>query len=316
MLNVTYNREDDRPALLRTWAECQLPLFGRWCNLHLTAYHVGNGTAITFGLREASMDQIRYDRGNASCNGMLNLGRGSGSDRQYFEQAIPAPNVIGQFLDWSTLQDGEVTAARTVSEAILRKVESLIETVRQSIRNNLGKNAKDQAVNVLGERYDDVTKQAVRDFLGQLNWALLLDGSGLTDQAQSVIDYTLSNNPVDMYSIGHDDDTGIPLIQYAELKRFDKTTLANIKASALLRKVCGDKLGDMFDQHGKIVITENDYTFHIAPGKFVDCIDPTGKSDEVVISYLHIRNKFDAWMDMAIAHGAQAGFQKKRKKNG
>ena len=70
------------------------------------------------------------------------------------------------------------------------------------------------------------------------------------------------------------------------------------------------------------------YSFEITPGKFPVVTDPNGKTarfcihtigfscnpiDEVVIAYLHIRNRFDEWMDMAIIHNAQSGFQRERK---
>ena len=326
-MNVAYNRVDEGDAVQVTTAHVHLPLYGRWTALHVTSYCVGQGTAITFGMRPSASDEIKHDRMNATLNGQINMSRGSGGNRQQFQQTVTVPNVIGQLLDWSTLNGGEVAAARTVCEAILRKVESIVETVRQGIRNNLGKNAKNQTLTVLGERYDKITKDAVHAFLKELNWPLMLQGAGLTTEAMHVVDYTLTHNPVDMFTIGHHDDTGIPLIQFAELKRFDRTTLANIKASNLLRKVCGNKLGDQFDKDGKIVIYEHDYCFVIAPGNFIDCTDPNGKTarlcihtmglscnpiDEVVISYLHIRNKFDDWMKMSIAHGAEQGFRKAR----
>ncbi len=326
MLNVTYNRLTD-PDVKVTSASAHLPLFGRWCKLNVTSYSVGGGTAITFGLEKSKTSEIRHNQSDASSNGAVVLARGMGGNRQTFEQDIVAPKLVGQLLDWSTLEGGGTQAGRTVSDAIMRRTESIVETVRQSIRRNLGENAKDQTLRMLNHRYGKATYETIRSFLGEINWRLMLEGAGLTDDAATVIDYELAHHPIRVYRITHG-DTDIPLLANAALNRFDRTTLANIKATTLLKKVCGEKLGEQFEKTGKIIIRQYDYRFVIIPGQFVECVDPNGKTarlcihtigfscnpiDEVIISYLHIRNKFDEWMRMATVHGAEQGFQRSRK---
>lgn len=326
MLNMVYTRLDD-PDVLVTLVSCHLPIFGRWCKLHVSSYSVGGGTAITFGLQPSDTLEVSRDRGNATF-GKITLARGNAGNRQLFEQGIEAPKLTGQLLDWSTLADGGTPAGRTVSAAIRNRSESIVETVRQHIRRNVGKNVKEQTIETLNERFGKTTYETIRSFLGEINWRLMLEGAGLDEDGAALIDYESANIPIRVFRITHDDDTDIPLIANAELNRFDCTTLANIKATTLLKKVCGEELGEQFEKTGKIIVYKHDYRFEIAPGQFVSVTDPNGKTarlcihtvgfscnpiDEVIISYLHIRNKFDEWMAIAAAHSPQAGFQQRRK---
>ncbi len=306
-------------------AYCQVPLYGRWIDLSISAYHLReSGTCINFAVVPTS-DLRSDDTFAARRDGMLVMERGSGGHRQTFQQELVAPYLLGQFLAWSDLRDGGVDAGRALSAAMLRKAESIVETVRVSIRNHLSGEVSAQALRILNERYGKSTEKVVNAFLGQVNWKLLLDGAGCDDDCLNVVDYTLSNQPVTSFDVNFDGETTIPLVAHSEVGRWDRTTLANIKATALLKNVCGTVLGDEFDATGAITMVERDYKFRIRPGQFVDCEDPNGKTarlcihtiglsvnpiDELVIAFLHIKHRFDAYMRMAIYHGAQPGFVK------
>lgn len=324
MLNVTYNRIVD-PDVTVTTAAIHLPFYGRWCRLDITSYCLGGGVSITFGLTKSDIRDIQH-RGDASPTGAIGLSRGNNGNRQDFEQEIVSPFLVGQLFEWSQLGGGGVIAARTVVVSVTERTESIVESVRQSIRRNMSAGVRNEVLDKLNDLYGTKTYQAIRTFLGEINWRLMLEGSELDDDAFGVFDVTFAD-PILVHRITSDDDTGIPLIANAELKRFDRTTLANIKATTLLRKVCGDKLGDKFDKTGHIIIWEHDYRFVITPNQFVECTDPNGKTarlcihtkrfscnpiDEAIISYLHIRNRFEEWMAMAVVHSAQSGFQRNR----
>jgi hypothetical protein len=332
-MNITYDISfDGGDAVKVTTARCQLALYGRWCDMSITAYCLGDtnfqapSTAITFGIQD--LKQVDVKPGQSHCatiDGVFNVARGSGSDRQQFQQQLSIPRIYGQLLDYSDLHNGGVPAGRVTTQSVLRRVESIIETIRQSIRRNLGCEVKEQTLARLHDRFGKITKQTIRQLLGEINWRFLLDKSGGDDDFFNVVNYAMAHNPPQFHSILHCDDTDIPLIQSSPLGRFDKSTIANLKATALLKNVCGEKLGEEFDKTGRITVKEHGYIFVIEPGQFVRCTDPNGKSarlcihtsgfqvnpiDEVVIAYLHLRHKFDDYMKLAIVHGAESGFQR------
>ena len=284
-------------------------------------------TAITFGLRNLKNTDLRESCFDGVNDGMLRLSRGKGRDRQDFDQLIGVPNIIGQLLDYSDLTDGGVPAGRTVTGSILRRIESIIETLRQNILTNISSDpeVRDLALQTLHDRYGAVTEETLRTFLGQIDWRLMLAKSGCDDDALNVIEFAMGHNPPRFCSILDAPSTDIPLIRFAPINRFDRATIANIKATALLKNVCGETHALEFENTGSITVHEQDYKFVIRPGEFVGCTDPNGKTarlcihtlsfavnpiDELIIAYLHIKNKLVPYMREAIAHGAETGFQK------
>lgn len=310
-------------------ARCQIPLFGRWCEMTVTAYCLGDSyqqaaaTAITFGIQDLSQRDLRSERRQDGLrDGILTLARGSDGNRQQFEQHLSIPRIIGQLLDYSDLSGG-VPAGRTLVRSVLRRTESIVETIRQHIRNSVGADVRDLTLQTLSHRYHRATEQTLQSFLGAIHWRLLLSKSGCDTDCLDVVEYSFAHNFPRLYNLLHDDATNIPLIANAPLYRFDRTTVANIKATALLKNVCGETMATEFDKVGHITVKAHGYRFVIKPGQSVECTDPNGKSarlcihtmnfsvnpiDEVVIAYLHLMHKFDDYMKLAIVHGG-GGFR-------
>jgi hypothetical protein len=334
-MNVVYNIPLTEPEATVITAKCQLALFGRWIELDVTSYCLhphatAPTTAITFGLRNCQNADLRCDSFNSIRDGRLGLSRGRGAMRQNFEQVIDAPNIIGQLLDSSELADGGVFAGRTVTGSILRRIESIIETVRQHIRDNLSRipDVRNLALTTMHDRYGKHTAETIRTLLGAIDWRLMLAKGGSDFDQLNVVEFAMGHNPPRFHSI-LDNPTGeIPLIRHAPLNRFDQTTIANLKATALLRNVCGEQHAVEFENLGRIIVKEQGYSFSIKPGEFVDCLDPNGKTarlcihtigfqcnpiDEVVIAYLHIKHKLVAYMREAVLHRVQDGFQREPK---
>lgn len=329
-MNIVYNISLDDTYVTVTTAKCQLPLFGCWCEMDITVYCMRasewarSETAITFGVRQLK-DTVRGDVFDAVPNGVLKMSRGEGTDRQVFEQHITIPNIIGQLLDKSQLDYGGVPAGRTITGSVLRRVESIFETIRSSIRKSFSGEIMSEVLQKLDDRYGQITSNVIEKFLGEIHWRLLLAKAGCDEDCLNVIEYASTHNPPQFYDILHDGEVDIPQIALAPIHRFDQTTVANLKATALLRSICGDKLADEFDKFGKFVIFQDGYQFILEPGQFVACTDPNGKTaklcihtanfscnpiDEIIIAYLHVKHKLKEYMRVAIAHGAEQGFQR------
>jgi len=332
-MKVTYELTMNEDAVTVISAKCQLPLYGRWTELVVTSYALHERdfttmTAVNFGFRAIPNSEVRGDTFDASQNGMLNLSRGKGAMRQQFQQALHVPNIVGNLLDYSDLNDGGVPAGRTVTGSILRRIESIVETARQRIRDNMSTDPEVRAMtlNLIDERYGDATAKAITGFLGQIDWKLMLAKSGCDDDQLNVVEFAMGHNPPRFHKIHDEPSVDIPLIASAPLNRFDRATIANIKATALLRNVCGEKLFNEFESTGQITVNEQGYEFVIKPGEFVGTTDPNGKTarlcihtigfqcnpiDEVVIAFLHIRHKLAAYLHEAIVHSPQQGFTTK-----
>lgn len=324
-MNITHNRVDESEVVLTT-ARCQLPLFGRWLDISITSYCANGATAVTFGIQQlATKDITGGNRWSGLSDGKLQLSKGDGGNRQIFEQLVESPKLAGQFLDWSDLSDGGVPAGRTVSKAFLRKTESIIETIRLHIRKHLHQGSICQATDVLHSQYGPATRIEIKSFLHEINWRFMFEHAGCDTDCMNVIDTSLRNNPVEFHPINFRGESEIPVLTIAELVRFDSSTLADMKATSLLRHVCGDELATEFSRTGAITIKRYGYRFRLRPNQFADCVDPNGKTarlcihttsfsvhpiDELVIAYLHIKHRFAEYMKMAVPHGAHREFQK------
>lgn len=331
-MDIRYHVSLDHEAASVSTARCELPLFGRWCEMTVTAYCLRDtdvevpATAITFSIQNLARRDLKSDRWmDGLSDGVLTVTCGSGGNCQQLEQHFSIPRIIGQLLDYSDLADGGVPAGRTLVQSVLRRTESIVETIRQALRKTVGKDVRDITLRALHQRYGKVTERIIREFLGSIHWRLLLSKSGCDTECLDVIEYSFAHNFPRSFGILHDDATDIPLIANAPLNRFDSTTIANIKASALLKDVCGERLGAEFNATGHITVKFNGYRFVIDPGHFIKCTDPNGHSarlcihtlgfavnpiDEIVIAYLHLRHNFDDYMKLAIVHGAESGFRK------
>ncbi len=332
-MNIVYDISLDEEHVAVVAAHCQLALYGRWVEFNITSYMLHDrysnhtSTAITFALGNLKNANLRGSSFDGCNDGILRLARGTGSNRQYFDQVISAPTMIGQLLDYSDLNDGGVPAGRTVTGSILRRIESIVETVRQNILMNMATDpvVRQVTLETLHDQYGKKTEKTLQTFLGQIDWRLMLAKAGCDDDQLNVVEYAMGHNPPRFHSILDEPSNDIPLIAFAPINCFDRTTVANLKATALLHNVCGEKNGVEFESTGQITVEEQGYTFVIKPGEFIGCTDPNGKKarlcihtigmavnmiDELIIAYLHIKNKLLPYMKEAIAHGAEKGFQK------
>ncbi len=323
IMNITYAKQT-ADGITITVARAHLPLFGRWTEVSFTVYCLGDTTLINFGLKGG-------ERGKGKLNEALPydsliMSRGSEGNRQDFEQKIEVPHLFGTILGHSDLSEAGVPAGRLVASSILRKSESMIETVRQHIRKNVGQEVADVCLRELHDRYAEYTTESINSFLRDIHWRMMLQHSGCDLTTMTVINTTMTTNPLNRNSLLFSGESDIPILERGEMAHFSQEYVANIKATALLMKVCGKELAKEFETDGRLTVKQDGFTFVIRVGEFVDCIDPSGKTaslcihtvgfscnplDEVIISYLHIRNRLQEWLNMAIAHSAQAGFSKK-----
>lgn len=310
-----------------TVANCELPLYGRWTKLEITSYVINDGIAISFSIEPISSN-IRNNRtfDATTDKRQLTFARQYNGSRQTFNQVLTFPKIKGTILHWSELNGGGVDAGRVVARSMLRNVESIAESVRYYIRRSIGGEVKEQVLSTIDERYQDITRKALYDFLREINWKFMFRQIECDEDTLTVIIGSLpGNNVVQCHPISFDGDTGIPLTFAGESFHFDRKSIADLKATGLLRSVCGNVLADEFEKTGGITIEQNDYKFHMKPNSFVDCWDANGRHtrlcihtvnfmvnpiDELTIAYLNIRNKFYEYMRMAVYHGMSPGFVK------
>jgi len=326
-MNITYRTKDYKDVVLSTTAHCQIPMYGRWVDLQVTAYSSNGGTAINFTAKPLT-DELRakktFDGTTNDRQLRIDIDRDSG--RQSITQNITFPQICGVILHWSELNNGGVDCGRTVARAILEKTKSMVETIRIGIRQHVAKTRRQQILDILGDRYTTITEGVVKQFLGEINWRMMLRGANCEADTLNVIEASLDGrNASSFHAITFDGDTGVELIANTERFSFSRLDVASMKATGMLRKVCGDELGDEFNLTGAITFSHNEYIFKMRANQFIDCTDPNGKHarlcihtlafqvnaiDELSFAYLNIKNNFDEYMSTAIYHGPQKGFVK------
>lgn len=319
-MRTTYQRILDNGATVTT-AFTVAPFYGKICAFTLTAYHLHQPagdtiTAITFSFREGRSERLTGI--DHLPDGMLRIPE----PHRTLEQRLVVNPLCGHVLDMSNITDGGVEAGREIAQAILRKFESIVETARQSIRNNMGREVRDEALNRLHDRFHKPMHETVTGILGQFNWPLLLDGSNCGEECLGVVDYTMGHNRPAYHDITFDGETGIPTLA-SESFAFTKQAIADFKATTLLEHVCGHELATEFSKKGRITIKSGGFTFVIRPNKFVECTDPNGNKgvlcihaasfscnpiDELTIAYLSIKHRLKEYLKTAVIHRHDSGF--------
>lgn len=315
-MNIVYQVRDICEYVGVTTAKCQLPLYGRWCDLTINAYCLGENpydataVALSYGIRPMNNRDLRGNCLGAAPDGLLRLARGSGGNRQEFDQKIDFPLITGEFCDKHTVAGGGVPVARNLIRGILRGMESMVETIRQSIRCSFSDSIRDLAIHTLDDRYGQTTVRTLRSFLGEIHWELMLQKSGCDEQQFGCIAAMASANPPRFYDLDFDGESDISLVgeragdvvagmtatirlaqaaqrraeQYAEQLQRDKDKAeASGKARNLLESICGTELAAEFDTVGYITMKQNGYTFEIPANDMIRCIDPNGKRADLCI---------------------------------
>lgn len=315
-MNIVYQVKDICEYVGVTTAKCQLALFGRWCDLTINAYCLGENpfdataVALSYGIRPLDNRELRGSCLGAVPDGLLRLARGNAGNRQEFEQKIEFPLITGEFCDKHTVAGGGVPVARNLIRGILRGMESMVETIRQSIRCSFPKSIRDFAIATLDDRYGQTTVRTLRSFLGEIHWELMLQKSGCDEQQFGCIVAMAAANPPRFYDVNFEGESDISLVgeragdivagmtaairvaqaaqrraeHYAEqLQRNKDRTEASGKARSLLESICGTKLALQFDTVGYITVKQNGYTFEIPANDMVRCIDPNGKQANLCI---------------------------------
>lgn len=349
-MRITYQAQPVCDFVNITTAKCQIALFGRWCEITLNCYSLADnefdltGFAIGYGIKPLLQQDLRCSSFDAVIDGVVKLSRGSGGNRQYFEQIIDFPPIGGQLLSRRILTNGGVGEARNLIGDILREFESIVETIRQHIRYSLSESVRPEVVKMLQNRFGEVTVRNLRNFLGQLHWPFLLSKVGCDEGQVNCIEAMSRLNPPRFVRVDFEGNSEIPLVgqvltgdivrdmrnvlytlhcQRREAERQRKLSEANARARLLLESVCGSRLAQEYDAKGFITIEQSGYTFEIQPRAFIRCVDPNGKRgelcihtqgltcnplDEVAIAYLYIRHNLAEYMRTAHLQRHEPGF--------
>ena len=320
-MKTTY-RQISGDQVHMTTATVLAPLFGRWCSLSVTAYCPGDELAITFALAPAERSACPDSPFEALPDGILRVRDGAGASYRVVEQEIVFRPLNGWVLELSDVRDGGVEAGRMIVAAVLRKLEAVFETVRQTVRRGIAEGIRGRAIPLLRERFQQATRRTITELPGSLHWPLLLDGSGCGDECLNVVSYSLAHNPPNFRDIDIDGDSGIPTVGN-ESACLDPGSLADARAATLLRRVCGEPTAEEFRQTGRITVESGGYRFVIAPRAFVECTDPNGRRgrlcihtaglscnpiDELIVAYLSIRYRLREYLRTAIVRGHEPDF--------
>lgn len=294
----------DQGTICVTHASQELTLFGCRIRLVITAYTNNTPgdrwTAINFVSEGVNRSRLRLN--HRTENGFKTI-----------EQFLDAPVIYGGLLDHSTLDDDhDVAVGRTVADAFLRRMAGVVEENRATLRRCFGKEVRAHGVDHIARYMGDVSEfdKALRE----LHYALLLRHSGIPESAIQAIETIMRNNRFERYPFDHDGVVAIPPLS-AESFVFSKETVANMKATALLRHVCGDELYREFRLTEQITVHSRGYKFVISPRAHVHvtdegtggcadfCIHTSGFScnpiDEVVLAYLSIQHEFERYFKTA-----------------
>lgn len=301
-----YQRQQPNELVSLTIAKRSIQLFGRPCDFSLTTYVFEGTASIIFGLKPQG-------------NGIIGLNHTTDGRIRTIEQHLVIPDIDGSFLEPSHLDcDEEVYTARTISRALLQTTASMVEGVRQSIRDHLGKECFERAVQHIDNCWGSQIEKCMATLYDEINWPLMLEGSGASERVLQVIETSMRNHNIEYHPLGYEGVVTIQPLVLFETFRIDKTRLSDLKATVLLKHVCGEEYYNEFVKHSRITIEHEGYTFVVAPGRFVKATDPYGHSvelcihtvgfscnpiDELVLAYLHIKNQFEWYMKTANIFG-------------
>ena len=315
-MKITYQVKDICDFVGMTTAKCQVSLYGRWCDLTINAYCLGENpldataVACSYGIRPLDSRELLCSSFEGVQDGMLRLSRGTGGNRQNFDQELLFPTLTGTLFDKQTVADGGVPIARNLIRGILRGAESMVETIRQTIRCSFPDDIRDFALQQLDDKYGAVTVRTMRSLFGEIHWRLMLAKSGCDDQQFDCIEFMAAHNPPRFYDVNFDGESDIPLVgekpgdvvkgmqdfvrlaqaerrreeeHLALLERDKAEARANGKARGLVESICGPKLAREFDNRGYITVKQSGYTFEIPANSFIRCTDPNGKRADLCI---------------------------------
>jgi len=334
--NVSHHVRLETDLLSVMGVNAYLPVYGRWIAISFSVFTRAkfddHATSITYGVRPVSNkpslvtmrndcpqvtyeDEFDYKAMLASRFPMVRLNVGDGGHKRDVEQELMIPTLRGNILDFSYLADGGEIAGRTIAAAVLRKMESIIEKVRQSILDGLAPEFRERFVNRLAKHYNKHTAKALDSFLASVNWKLLLMRSRCDDRCGDVVDYTLLHNPFVHYGIDHTDAVNIQTYNslgehfHNEVReriifeRMEVIRIANEDerqrqwearhagriaadrvAADMLLEVLGKSVATEYAEDGQISIVKNGYSFIIRDNNsFIKCIDPDGNKAELCI---------------------------------
>lgn len=297
-----YQRQQPNELVSLTTAKREIRLFGRYCDFSLTTYAFEGTTSIIFGLQPKG-------------DGIVGLNHTTDGRTRTIQQHLAVPHIDGSLLEPSHLDcDEEVHTARTISQALLRTTASMVEAVRQSIRTHLGRECFYKAVRHIDHCWGSRVDECMATLYDEINWPFMLEGSGASDQVLQVIETSMRNHTIEHHSLRYEGTVTIQPLVLFEAFRIDKTRLSDLKATMLLKHVCGQEYYDEFVKHNHITIEHCGYKFEVAPGRFVKATDPEGNKaelcihtvafscnviDELILSYLHIKHQFSWWLNTA-----------------
>ncbi len=308
------------PEIAMASASTFLPLYGRWTRLSFTVNTVRRhgfpATTINFGLRAANdADNFRGRLSRASNDGKLSIYYGDGGHKRQVEQVVDIPNLSGTIMEFSYLHDGGEAAGRIIAQAFLRQMESILESIRRSIRQQLAPSICDSFIVKIDSEYGEHTRDALDNFLKGINWKMLLMRSGCDERCGNVADFSLLHNEFRHHPLSVVDTEIKPFDYFAPAMRFENPNIedqireaheremieadrqrreraekqhkemlhANATAVELLASVCGQANADIFAKSGHVPLEHDGYNFKLRAGHFHRCTDPNGKTADLCI---------------------------------
>lgn len=283
-------------------------------------------------------------------DGLLIINDGDGGHKRAIEQTIEFPTISGSIVENSFFRGSGEDLPQFISTQLQTKLESALERCRQLISSDMGDSTKDRAFTRLDDNVKH-TRKHINDFIQNVNWSMLFGWSDCGDVLRESIDSAIRDVTIRVNGM-LDQDYDIPdFVPYSEpyfnqhihdifearrlaeleaiqqlnaerqaawheenAKRQAEYAKANKTALSMMYDFLGDKFGKQFESQGYVELTQNGYTFTVAPSANIQVVDPKGNRaglcihtigfscnpiDEIVIAVLNIQNRFYEFMSKA-----------------
>jgi hypothetical protein len=304
-------------------------------------------TLIRLGYTPLVNHDDRHGWEDCAYHGVVRVPDTSMGVRRQVEQVLASHPALYVYLqDFTDMSEGGSALGRRVVRTVLRRVESLIEHSRRSIRNGFAAQVRDRAIRHTHEAYGQSTAR-IATILGTLQWPLLLEGSNCGTECLDTIVYTTAHNPPRFLELVDDDEMDVEplnrdesmggrflrnfrhradMLERQQLRahREAEHAAGTARAVELMRSVCGEAMAEQFTTHNRIILEHDGYELTLSPDRMIPCRDPNGKKarlcihtrgfcchpiDEIIIAYLNIRHRFGDFMRTANLFGRERGFQ-------
>ena len=329
-MRQTYQR-DNVGGLQIVKGETLGAFYGLCGKLAVSTYAYENMSAIRLSFDPAPSEAAQVP--GCIIDSTLKISDGQGGNKRVIEQKLYGEPMVFEVMSLSDINEYNMGNANDLCQDIIERFESLVEAIRRSILEDINKDVRERAAAQLdGGFYGEATRETIMSLFSQLHWELLLDPLQATESFKKAVANIIVNMRPAYYSlssdgnpravdIGNFHDSGSVRQQVqriraeiAQKEAAARAAVAAAKANELLDLVCGSGSSVFLKENGYINVESHGFTFKLSPNAGVRAYSPSGGRadmcvhtyrrnchpiDEIVIAYLHIKNKLASYLSEA-----------------